>query len=112
MSERLGPYEIAGPLGKGGMGEVCKARDTRLDRIVAIKLLRSVTPESRERFRREARTISSLDHPLICHRGLRHIGTRMDQRRCVGVCAGVVDFWRERYSNRPLAIDPAEYGDR
>src|SRR5213595_1039308 len=66
---RLGPYEIVGPLGAGGMGEVYKARDTRLDRTVAIKVLPSslaADPVFRDRFDREARTISSLDHPHIC----------------------------------------------
>ncbi|HEX2454714.1 MAG TPA: protein kinase [Vicinamibacterales bacterium] len=60
---RLGPYEIESPLGTGGMGEVYKALDTRLDRIVAIKQL---TPEYRERFEREARAIAALNHPHIC----------------------------------------------
>jgi hypothetical protein len=66
---RLGPYEILSALGAGGMGEVYRARDIRLDRIVAIKVLRdalSVDPQFRERFDREARTISQLDHPHIC----------------------------------------------
>jgi serine/threonine-protein kinase len=66
---RLGPYEIVGALGAGGMGEVYKARDTRLDRIVAIKILPPTLagdPEFRERFDREARTISRLTHPNIC----------------------------------------------
>ncbi len=66
---RLGPYEILSPLGAGGMGEVYKARDTRLERIVAIKVLRSdlsSSPEIRQRFEREAKTISSLSHPHIC----------------------------------------------
>ncbi len=66
---RLGPYEILGPLGAGGMGEVYKALDTRLDRTVAIKVLApslAGDPIFRERFDREARTISSLDHPHIC----------------------------------------------
>jgi len=60
---RLGPYEIIGPLGAGGMGEVYRGRDTRLDRSVAIKVLPShlaATPELRARLEREARTISSL----------------------------------------------------
>src|SRR6058998_2784302 len=67
--ERLGPYEIVAPLGAGGMGEVYKARDTRLDRIVAIKILSPALAGDavfRERFDREARTISSLDHPHVC----------------------------------------------
>jgi serine/threonine protein kinase/Tol biopolymer transport system component len=66
---RLGPYEIVGPLGAGGMGEVYKARDTRLERTVAIKILpahAASDPEFRARFEREARTISQLNHPHIC----------------------------------------------
>src|SRR6266853_482971 len=66
---KLGPYEIQSPLGAGGMGEVYKARDTRLDRTVAIKLVPShlsENPEAKQRFDREARTISSLNHPNIC----------------------------------------------
>jgi Tol biopolymer transport system component len=67
---KLGPYEIVAPLGAGGMGEVYRARDTRLNRIVAIKVLPahlSQNTESKERFDREARAISSLSHPNICH---------------------------------------------
>src|SRR5947199_9456177 len=66
---RLGPYEIVAPLGAGGMGEVYRARDTRLDRTVAIKVLPpqlAADPQLRERFDREARAISSLQHPHIC----------------------------------------------
>ncbi len=66
---RLGPYEIQAPLGAGGMGEAYQATDTRLDRTVAIKVLPSELagdPERRERFEREAKTISSLNHPHIC----------------------------------------------
>src|SRR6059036_3799039 len=66
---RLGPYEILDPLGAGGMGEVYRARDTRLDRTVAIKILPdhlSKNAEARARFEREARTVSSLSHPHIC----------------------------------------------
>src|SRR3989475_7795968 len=66
---RLGPYEIIAPAGAGGMGEVYRARDRRLDRPVAIKLLPcylSERPESKQRFEREARAISSLQHPNIC----------------------------------------------
>jgi hypothetical protein len=66
---RLGPYEIVAPLGAGGMGEVYKARDTRLDRDVAIKLLPpglAADPQLRDRFEREAKAISSLNHPHIC----------------------------------------------
>jgi len=66
---KLGPYEILDPIGAGGMGEVYKARDTRLDRIVAIKVLPAhlaANTEFRERFEREARAVSSLNHPHIC----------------------------------------------
>ena len=66
---KLGPYEIQSPLGAGGMGEVYRARDTRLDRDVAIKVLPqhlSADGKFRERFEREARAISSLKHPNIC----------------------------------------------
>jgi serine/threonine protein kinase len=65
---RLGPYEIAAPIGAGGMGEVYRARDTRLDRTVAVKVLPAglSSPESRQRFEREAKTISQLSHPHIC----------------------------------------------
>ena len=66
---RLGPYEIQSAIGAGGMGEVYKARDTRLDRTIAIKVLPpdvSADPERRARFEREAKTIAGLNHPHIC----------------------------------------------
>src|SRR5271166_6944179 len=66
---KLGPYEIQSPLGAGGMGEVYRAKDTRLDRTVAIKILPeqlSSDPVCKQRFEREAKTISSLNHPHIC----------------------------------------------
>lgn len=66
---KLGPYEILSPLGAGGMGEVYRGRDTRLDRTVAVKILPShlsEDAEAKQRFDREARTISSLNHPHIC----------------------------------------------
>jgi tetratricopeptide (TPR) repeat protein len=66
--EKLGPYEILGPIGKGGMGEVYRARDPRLNRDVAIKVLPQAfaTDATRERFQREARAASALNHPNIC----------------------------------------------
>src|SRR5438093_869772 len=66
---RLGPYEIVAPLGAGGMGEVYKARDTRLDRAVAVKILPAEFSQNAHlklRFEREAKTISRLSHPHIC----------------------------------------------
>ena len=72
---RLGPYEILAPIGAGGMGEVYKARDTRLERTVAVKVLPehlSQNAELRQRFEREARAISALSHPHIC--GLFDVG--------------------------------------
>jgi eukaryotic-like serine/threonine-protein kinase len=74
---KLGPYEIQSPLGAGGMGEVYRARDTRLDRTVAIKVLAShlsSSPELKQRMEREGRAISSLNHPHICQ--LYDIGTQ------------------------------------
>ncbi len=72
---RFGPYEISSPLGEGGMGEVYRARDTRLDRSVAIKVFKQAFTE---RFEREARAISALNHPHICT--LHDIGREGDTR--------------------------------
>src|SRR5580704_12723783 len=69
VGTKLGPYEIQSPLGAGGMGEVYRARDTRLDRVVAVKVLAShlsSSSELKQRMEREARVISSLNHPHIC----------------------------------------------
>src|SRR5262249_56219958 len=66
---KLGPYEIGVPLGAGGMGEVYRAKDPRLERTVAIKVLPqelSADLERKQRFERQAKTISNLDHPHIC----------------------------------------------
>jgi serine/threonine protein kinase len=63
VGEKLGPYEIIAPIGAGGMGEVWKARDTRLDRSVAIKISKA---EFSDRFAREARAVAALNHPHIC----------------------------------------------
>src|ERR1700722_1960909 len=71
--DKFGPYEILAPIGAGGMGEVYKARDTRLDRIVAIKTSKL---EFSERFAREARAVAALNHPNICQ--LYDLGTLPD----------------------------------
>ena len=67
---RIGPYEITGAIGAGGMGEVYRARDTKLDRDVAIKILPDIfalDPDRRARFEREAKTLAALNHPNIAH---------------------------------------------
>ena len=67
--DKLGPYEIVSPIGAGGMGEVYKALDTRLDRSVAVKVLPehiAQREDLRTRFEREARAVASLNHPNIC----------------------------------------------
>ena len=69
VGTKLGPYEILSPVGAGGMGEVYRARDTRLDRTVALKVLPThvaTDPDLRQRFEREARTVAALNHPHIC----------------------------------------------
>jgi Tol biopolymer transport system component len=77
--DRLGPYEVKSAIGAGGMGEVYRARDTRLDRVVAIKVLPealSRDPERRTRFQREAKAIAALTHPHIC--ALHDVGQHED----------------------------------
>ena len=64
IGTKLGPYEILAPLGAGGMGEVWKARDTRLGRIVAIK---KVKEQHSERFKQKAKSIAALNYPYICY---------------------------------------------
>jgi serine/threonine protein kinase len=80
---RLGPYEIVTAIGAGGMGHVYRARDTRLDRSVAIKLLSSDIAgdaDSRARFEREARVVAALDHPHIC--GIFDVGEARTSSSC------------------------------
>ena len=112
---RLGPYEIVSRLGGGGMGEVFSARDTRLDRTIALKTLRSdlaTSPDLQVRFEREARAIASITHPHICT--LYDVGrARLDG----DVRAGEVDFLvmellagetlAARLSRGPLALPQA-----
>src|SRR5882724_11081778 len=104
---RLGPYEILTPLGAGGMGEVYKARDTRLDRVVAIKVLPehlSQKPQLRERFEREARAVSSLNHSNICT--LHDVGQQGDVDYLVmEYMEG--DTLAQRLKKGPLPLDQA-----
>ena len=82
--QRIGPYQLASKIGAGGMGEVYKARDTRLDRTVAIKVLTAHVaddPRARERFQREARAVAALNHPHICT--LHDVGSQ-DPRQAQG----------------------------
>ena len=100
----LGPYEILSALGSGGMGEVYKARDTRLDRIVAIKILPDVLaadPQFRDRFGREVRSILQLDHPLIC--ALYDVGVRGDTPYLGRVPNSLETPWRTRTDFRCLS---------
>jgi serine/threonine protein kinase len=76
IGQFLGPYQVLSKLGEGGMGEVYKARDTRLDRTVAIKVLPPEVagdPAWRTRFEREAKAVAALDHPHIC--GIYDVGS-------------------------------------
>jgi eukaryotic-like serine/threonine-protein kinase len=102
---RLGPYEILAPVGAGGMGEVYRGRDTRLDRIVAIKVLAehlALNPDLRRRFEREARAVSSLSHP--------HIGVLYDIGNQDGTDYLVLEYLegeslQARVKKGPLALD-------
>jgi serine/threonine protein kinase/Tol biopolymer transport system component len=104
---RLGPYEIVAPVGAGGMGEVYRARDTRLDRTVAVKVLPEALEgdaQFRDRFEREARTISRLNHPNICV--LHDVGHEQ------GVTFLVLEYLEgetleQRLARGPLTIDAA-----
>ena len=87
---RLGVYEIVGLIGAGGMGEVYRARDTRLDRTVAVKVLPqqvAADPDLKQRFEREARTVAALNHPHICR--LYDIGQEGDTDFLVMECLKV-----------------------
>ena len=109
----LGPYEILAPLGAGGMGEVYRARDTRLDRTVAIKILPahlSSDPVRKQRFEREAKTISSLNHPHICM--LFDVGQQDGTDYLVMECVEGETLAR-RLEKGPLPLDQAlQYGSQ
>ena len=102
---RLGPYEILAPIGAGGMGEVYRARDTRLDRPVAVKVLAphlAASAEVRQRFEREARTISKLSHAHIC--ALYDVGRENDVEYLVmELLEG--ETLAERLARGPLALE-------
>jgi len=108
---RFGPYEILAPLGAGGMGEVYRARDTRLERTVAIKILPqhlSSDPVRKQRFVREAKTISSLNHPHICV--LHDIG-RQDEIDYLVMEYVEGETLAKRLVKGPLALEQAlKYG--
>ncbi len=102
---KLGPYEIVAPLGAGGMGEVYRARDTRLERTVAIKILPahlSSDPVRKQRFEREAKTISSLNHPHICV--LHDVGSQDGMDYLVMECVEG-DTLAKRLEKGPLPLD-------
>jgi eukaryotic-like serine/threonine-protein kinase len=108
---KLGPYEIQSPLGAGGMGEVYRARDTRLERTVAVKILPaqfSSDPVRKQRFEREAKTISSLNHPHICT--LHDIGHQDGMDYLVMECVEG-ETLAKRLEKGPLPLDQAlKYG--
>src|SRR6516225_5242785 len=98
--DMLGPYEILAPIGAGGMGQVYKARDTRLDRIVAVKVLPQqfgANEELQHRFEREARAVSSLNHSHIC--ALYDIGQQN------GISYLVMEFLEGEILRGPLPAD-------
>ena len=99
---RLGPYEVLAAVGAGGMGEVYKARDTRLDRTVAVKVLPSHVAhdsQARERFEREARSVAALNHPHIC--------TLYDIGSCDDVDFLVMEYVDGETLHGPLASEDA-----
>jgi Tol biopolymer transport system component/serine/threonine protein kinase len=102
---RLGPYEILSALGAGGMGEVYKAHDTRLKRMVAIKVLRhdlTASPLARERFQREARAVAALQHPNICT--IYDVGETADHHEFI-----VMELLEGETLHQRLARGPMEF---
>ncbi len=118
---RMGSYEIIASIGSGGMGEVYRARDTRLNRVVAIKLIRrdmSLHPEALRRFEREARLVSSLTHPHICtlydvgnEQGLEYLVMEYLQGETLAECL-LRETSLELKTALGIAIDVAEALDK
>jgi serine/threonine protein kinase len=109
LGTRLGPYEILAPIGAGGMGQVWKARDTRLGRIVAVKVLPaelSSDAKLRVRFDAEAKAISALSHPYIC--ALYDVGP---DYLVMEHCEGKTLAKRLRGGPLPIELDLADTGD-
>ena len=112
---RLGPYEIVARLGAGGMGEVWRARDARLDREVALKLLPAGLaddPERHARFEREAKVLASLNHPNIAHLyGLEHLELKVDSRQST-VDSSATRPDRTSGNSSPESRTPSPHGER
>src|SRR5579864_8351072 len=110
---KLGPYEVVAKLGEGGMGEVYRARDTKLNREVAIKVLLPAVandPDRLARFSREAQVLASLNHPNIAHiYGLDRQDEREGQERTSFLVMELVDGEElaERIGRGPIALDEA-----
>jgi len=105
---RFGPYEIGEPIGSGGMGEVYRARDARLDRVVALKVLPTALgadSQALQRFEREAQAIAALNHPNICT--IHDVGEAPDSSRTRFIVMELLEgeTLRQRLSRGPL--DPA-----
>ena len=111
---KLGPYEILGQIGAGGMGEVYKARDTRLERTVAVKVLPSHLSQSEDvrlRFEREAKTISQLSHPHIC--ALYDVGSHEGTEYLVMELPRRARPWLTRLAKGALPLEQTlRFGDR
>src|SRR4030095_13964703 len=105
---RLGPYEIVAPLGAGGMGEVYRARDTRLARDVAVKGLSAHSldlSQARERFKREAQAVAALQHPNICT--VHDVGETADGQAFIVMELLHGETLQERLRQGPLEVAPA-----
>ncbi|HEV8580459.1 MAG TPA: protein kinase [Thermoanaerobaculia bacterium] len=108
LAPTAGPFEILEPLGGGGMGIVCKARDTRLDRVIALKFLPwelTRDPEAKQRFMQEARAASALEHPNICT--ILEVGETSDGRLYLAMPCYDGETLRRKIDRGPLAVDEA-----